>query len=407
MDFFQEKITTIHNFYSDTDRMLQHLQELSFVRPAVVVLPMLYSEIENPPLSRIIDELNKCTFLKKVVIALAADNREQYRTVVDFFERLEMDHLIVWCNGPRISSVTEEMKENELDITGFSGKGKDAWISLGIASLYSYAIVLHDADIINYNKEFVAKLLYPIVHPQLNFYFNKGYYARINLEKKTMHGRVYRLFVRPLLDTLMRDVKYESDILEYMQAFRYTLSGEFAFTRDLALNIRVPSDWGLEVGLLAEIYRNTSLKRVCQTDLGFYDHKHKELGTDPSEGLSKMVNDIMVTFLRVVNETTSTQVSTSFLRGIQVKYRRSAQDLIRQYHADAVCNGLEYSRHLEERYVEMFAETLMLAGTQYLKDPSGALLPDWARALSAIPDLREQLRDAAHADLEDIIRDRA
>ncbi|MDI3539099.1 MAG: glucosyl-3-phosphoglycerate synthase [Methanolobus sp.] len=407
MDFFQEKITTIHNFYSDTDRMLQHLQELSFVRPAVVVLPMLYSEIENPPLSRIIDELNKCTFLKKVVIALAADNREQYRTVVDFFERLEMDHLIVWCNGPRISSVTEEMKENELDITGFSGKGKDAWISLGIASLYSYAIVLHDADIINYNKEFVAKLLYPIVHPQLNFYFNKGYYARINLEKKTMHGRVYRLFVRPLLDTLMRDVKYESDILEYMQAFRYTLSGEFAFTRDLALNIRVPSDWGLEVGLLAEIYRNTSLKRVCQTDLGFYDHKHKELGTDPSEGLSKMVNDIMITFLRIVNETTSTQVSTSFLRGIQVKYRRSAQDLIRQYHADAVCNGLEYSRHQEERYVEMFAGTLMCAGTQYLKNPSGALLPDWARALSAIPDLREQLRDAAHADLEEIIRERA
>lgn len=407
MDFFQEKITTIHNFYSDTDRMLQHLQELSFVRPAVVVLPMLYSEIENPPLSRIIDELNKCTFLKKVVIALAADNREQYRTVVDFFERLEMDHLIVWCNGPRISSVTEEMKENELDITGFSGKGKDAWISLGIASLYSYAIVLHDADIINYNKEFVAKLLYPIVHPQLNFYFNKGYYARINLEKKTMHGRVYRLFVRPLLDTLMRDVKYESDILEYMQAFRYTLSGEFAFTRDLALNIRVPSDWGLEVGLLAEIYRNTSLKRVCQTDLGFYDHKHKELGTDPIEGLSKMVNDIMITFLRIVNETTSTQVSTSFLRGIQVKYRRSAQDLIRQYHADAVCNGLEYSRHQEERYVEMFAGTLMCAGTQYLKNPSGALLPDWARALSAIPDLREQLRDAAHADLEEIIRERA
>ena len=402
MDFFQEKITTIHNFYSDTDRMLQHLHELSFIRPAVVVLPMLYSEIENPPLIRIIDEMNKCTFIHNVVIALAADDREKYTAVVNFFERLELDHIVVWCNGDRIRSVIEKMKENELDISEFSGKGKDAWIALGIASLHSYAIVLHDADIINYNREFVAKLLYPIVHPQLNFYFNKGYYARINLEKRTMHGRVYRLFVRPLLDTLMRDVQYESDILEYMQAFRYTLSGEFAFTRDLALNIRVPSDWGLEVGLLAEIYRNTSLKRVCQTDLGFYDHKHKELGTDASEGLSKMVNDIMATFLRVVNETTSTQVSTSFLRGIQVKYRRSAQDLIRQYHADAVCNGLEYSRHLEERHVETFAEVLMNAGIQYLKNPSSVLLPDWARALSAIPDLREQLMEAAQADLSDI-----
>jgi len=404
MDFFQEKITTIHNFYSDTDRMLQHLHELSSIRPAVVVLPMLYKEMENPPLIRIIDELNKCTFIKEVVIALAADDREQYVKTIDFFRRLALNHIIIWCNGPRIGMVIEEMKSNELDITGFSGKGKDAWIALGIASLNSYAIVLHDADIINYNKEFVAKLLYPIVHPQLNFYFNKGYYARINLEKRTMHGRAYRLFVRPLLDTLMRDVKYESDILEYMQAFRYTLSGEFAFTKDLALNIRVPSDWGLEVGMLAEIYRNTSLKRVCQTDLGFYDHKHKDLGADASEGLSKMVNDIMITFLRVVNETTSTQVSTSFLRGIQVKYRRSAQDLIRQYHADAVCNGLEYSRHLEERYVETFAEILMKAGTHYLEDPSGALLPDWARALSAIPNLREQLRDAVQADFNEVMQ---
>jgi len=402
MDFYQEKITTIHNFYSDTERISQHLHDLSFIRPAVVVIPMLYQEIENPPLTHIITELNKCAYIKKVVVALAADDQEQYRTTVEFFNKLELDHMIVWCNGPRISGVINEMKDNELDITGFSGKGKDAWIAVGIASLYAYAIVLHDADIVTYNKDFPAKMLYPIMNPQLNFYFNKGYYARIKLDEKTMHGRVYRLFVRPLLDTLVKDVEYESETLEFLQAFRYTLSGEFAFTRDLALNIRVPSDWGLEVGLLAEIYRNTTMKKVCQTDLGFYDHKHKEMGDSPSEGLGKMVNDIMVTFLRIVNETTSTNISDTFLRGVQVKYRRSAQDLIRQYNADAICNGLHYSRHLEEKYVDLFAEILMGAGDQYLDNPSGALLPDWERALSAIPDLRERLRDAVNADLNEI-----
>ncbi|TGC10558.1 glucosyl-3-phosphoglycerate synthase [Methanolobus halotolerans] len=402
MDFYQEKITTIHNFYSDTERMSQHLHDLSFIRPAVVVIPMLYEEIENPPLAHIITELNKCSYIKKVVVALAADDKDQYERTVDFFKHLDLDHMIVWCNGPRISAIIREMKDSELDITEFSGKGKDAWLAVGIASLYAYAIVLHDADIVTYNKDFPAKMLYPIMNPQLNFYFNKGYYARINLDKKTMHGRVYRLFVRPLLDMLVKDVQYESDVLEYLQGFRYTLSGEFAFTRDLALNIRVPSDWGLEVGLLAEVYRNTTLKKICQTDLGFYDHKHKEMGKTSSEGLGKMVNDIMVTFLRVVNETTSTNISETFLRGIQVKYIRSAQDLIRQYNADAICNGLQYSRHLEEKYVDMFAEILMEAGTRYLNDPSATLLPDWERALSAIPDLREQLRDAVHADLNDI-----
>ncbi|MBN2109599.1 MAG: glucosyl-3-phosphoglycerate synthase, partial [Methanosarcinaceae archaeon] len=384
------------------ERIAQHLHELSYIRPAVVVIPMLYEEIENPALTHIVHELNKCTYIKKVVIALAADDLDLYRRTVDFFEKLELDHMVVWCNGPRISAIISEMKDNDLDITGFSGKGKDAWIAVGIASLYAYAIVLHDADILTYNKDLPAKMLYPIMNPQLNFYFNKGYYARIKLDEKTMHGRVYRLFVRPLLDTLVKDVQYESDVLEYLQAFRYTLSGEFAFTRDLALNIRVPSDWGLEVGLLAETYRNTTMKKICQTDLGFYDHKHKEMGSSPSEGLGKMVNDIMVTFLRIVNETTSTKVSKTFLRGIQVKYKRSAQDLIRQYHADAICNGLHYSRHQEEQYVDTFAEILMTAGDNYFKDSSGTLLPDWERALSALPELREQLRDAAHADLNEI-----
>ena len=126
------------------------------------------------------------------------------------------------------------------------------------------------------------------------------------------------------------------------------------------------------------------------------------MGSSPSEGLGKMVNDIMVTFLRIVNETTSTNISDTFLRGVQVKYRRSAQDLIRQYNADAICNGLHYSRHLEEKYVDLFAEILMGAGDQYLDNPSGALLPDWERALSAIPDLRERLRDAVNADLNEI-----
>jgi glucosyl-3-phosphoglycerate synthase len=55
-----------------------------------------------------------------------------------------------------------------------------------------------------------------------------------------MNGRVFRLFVRPMLEVLQIDVKYESEMLQYLQAFRYTLAGEFAMTGDLALNIRIP-----------------------------------------------------------------------------------------------------------------------------------------------------------------------
>jgi glucosyl-3-phosphoglycerate synthase len=399
MDFFQERITTIHDFCIETEDMVERLQRLSVVRPAVIIIPMLYEEIENEPLPNIINELNECTCLKNVIIALAAENSSQYEHVLNFFNRLKLPHLVVWCNGPRIQDTLNELKEEKyLDVTSFKGKGKDVWIAIGIASLEAYAIGLHDADIITYSKDLPAKLLYPIVEPELDFFFNKGYYARINTEKKMMHGRVFRLFVRPMLEVLQIDVKYESEMLQYLQAFKYTLAGEFAMTGDLALNIRIPGDWGLEVGLLAEVYRNTTLKRICQTDLGFYDHKHKSMGADAGEGLCKMVRDILKTFLRIVTETTETQMSEAFLHSIHVKYKRCAQDLIRQYYADAFSNGLKYNRHQEERYVDAFSEVIMSTGEEYLKNPSGILLPDWTRALSAMPDLRNKLLKAALTD---------
>jgi glucosyl-3-phosphoglycerate synthase len=85
-----------------------------------------------------------------------------------------------------------------------------------------------------------------------------------------------------------------------------------------------------------------------------------------------------------------------------VKYVRSAQDLIRQHYADAVCNDLIYDRHVEEKYVEVFSEILLKSGNMYLEVPASIQMPDWKRALSAIPDLREKLKTAALKDLEHI-----
>ncbi|WP_407356979.1 glucosyl-3-phosphoglycerate synthase [Methanolobus sp. WCC5] len=402
MDFYQEKITTIHDYSNNGEKIIYHLQELAISRRSALIIPMLYQEIESPSLANIVYELNKCNFISEVIISLAADSKDEYENVVRFFHNLNLTHIIIWCNGPSVSSIIDCMKAKDLDISQFRGKGKDVWIAIGVASLDAYAIALHDADIVTYSKDFPAKLLYPILNPKLNFLFNKGYYARINKENRMMYGRVFRLFVRPFIEALKQDVGDRLEVLDYLQSFRYILAGEFALTSDLALHLRIPSDWGLEVGLLTEVYRNSSLKRTCQTDLGFYDHKHKETGKDISEGLSKMVSDIVLTLLRITNETTNIQISKSFIQGLHVKYVRSAQDLIRQHYADAVCNDLIYDRHVEEKYVEVFSEILLKSGNMYLEVPASIQMPDWKRALSAIPDLREKLKTAALKDLEHI-----
>ena len=41
--------------------------------------------------------------------------------------------------------------------------------------------------------------------------------------------------------------------------------------------LRIPRDWGLEIGILSEMQRNHAQNRICQVDIAKdYDHKHKD-----------------------------------------------------------------------------------------------------------------------------------
>lgn len=398
MDFVQENITTIHDFRIDERIIISSLDHYASERPMTLIIPMLYEEIYADSLDNIINLLNESYYLHKVIIALAADDEQKYREVRDFLSRLVIPHLIIWCNGPAVTQVIEDLKEKGLDITTFTGKGKDAWIAFGVASLDSYAIAMHDADIVSYSRLMPAKLFYPIVEPDLDFFYNKGYYARIDMENLVLYGRVYRLLLDPILHCLLEKIRYESNFLKYLCAFKYPLSGEFGITSDLALNIRIPGDWGLEIGLLSEVYKNTALKRISQIDLQFYEHKHRSISTGGEDGISKMVQDITKTLFRNLVEVDGVDIHESFLHSVDVLYRRTAQNRIRQYHADAMCNGLNYNRHTEECMVEEFSRIVLSSGMEYINDPGGLLLPDWKRTISAMSDIREILKDAALDD---------
>jgi glucosyl-3-phosphoglycerate synthase len=237
-----------------------------------------------------------------------------------------------------------------------------------------------------------TKMLYPVIEPRLDFFFSKGYYARINLEKRKMYGRITRLFMNPILEALQEKLAHKSRFVTYLQGFSYPLSGEIAIYSDLAMRLRIPCDWGFEMGLLAELYRNASYEHICEVDLGFYDHKHKEV---IGNGLVKTAEDSLVTLLRTLTETDGIEVSQPFLQSLQVMYRKMAQDKIRQYHADATCNNLDYDRHSEECSVDSLSEAIIAAGKKYLVDPAKTQMPSWLRTKAAMPDIRERLREAA------------
>ena len=85
-----------------------------------------------------------------------------------------------------------------------------------------------------------------------------------------------------------------------MQSFKYPLAGEFAFRRSLIPELRIPSDWGLEVGILSEMQRNQASNRICQVNISEnYDHKHQSLSeNDANTGLSRMSIDISKVLIR-------------------------------------------------------------------------------------------------------------
>src|SRR4029077_6778238 len=169
---------------------------------------------------------------------------------------------------------------------------------------------------------------------------------------------------------------------------------------NLARANRIPSDWGLEVGTLAEVYRNCAVSRTCQVDLmESYEHKHKEISEDdPSKGLIRMAGDIAKSLFRTL-ASEGLVFSADDFRSMEGRYVRMAQDTRARYYADAMLNGLKFDRHAEEIAVAAFAKSLRRAAAEFIEDPLGLpLIPNWNRVMAAIPEFFELLQDAVEKD---------
>ncbi len=399
-DFHQNGIiTTLHNLGNRPIEDLEaELVQFSKSRPMSLILPSLYSELEGPALGNIIAELSKVPYLSDVVIGLDRADQSQYQHALGFFDQLPQQHRVLWNDGPRLRAIDAELEKHKLAPLE-PGKGRNVWYCLGYvqAKGESRAIGLHDCDIVTYDRSLVARLMYPVANPAFNYEFCKGYYARTAEGK--MNGRVSRLLVTPLLQALKK-MYGPLDFLEYLDSYKYPLAGEFSMQVGVAEDIRIPSDWGLEIGVLAEVYRNYSTRRLCQVDIAdSYDHKHQELSAGDDEGgLSKMSIDITKAVIRKL-ATQGVVFNRSSFRSMKAAYFRTALDLVDMYHDEATINGLKYDVHAEESAVELFASNIMKAGESFYANPSKTpFMPSWNRVRSAMPDIMEQLLEAVEAD---------
>ena len=398
-DFFQNgEIATFHRLKQrDLPELEAELVEATRHRPISLVLPYIPVELQGPGLPKIVEELRHVSYLKNIIVTVGRANAEEFSQAKQFFSALPQRPKLIWCTGPSLENLYASLAGEGINV-GEDGKGRSAWVAYGyiLALEDSQVIVLHDCDIVSYNRDLLARLSYPVAHPNIAFSFCKGYYSRVTDQ---MHGRVTRIFVTPLIRAL-KETLGSNQFLDYLDSFRYILAGEFSMDVDLARLIRIPGDWGLEVGVLAEIHRNCALRRICQVDLSDnYEHKHQPLTLgDPNKGLLKMGTDIAKSIFRTMASMGYT-LTNEFFVTLRASYLRMAQDLIARYECDSEINGLDYDRHREDSSAEAFVQCIVSAGQQFLETPFEVPhIPNWNRVLSAVPNIKELLIDAVEKD---------
>jgi glucosyl-3-phosphoglycerate synthase len=162
------------------------------------------------------------------------------------------------------------------------GKGENLWKSLYV--LEGDIIVWIDADIKNIHPKFVYGTVGPLLeYDQLKFV--KAFYERPLVLGKRMRssggGRVTEILVRPLL------ANFYPELCGFMQP----LSGEYAGRREILEAVPFRVGYGVEIGLLIDIYEKCGLEGMAQVDLDRRIHKNQKL-----DALGRMSFAILHTF---------------------------------------------------------------------------------------------------------------
>ena len=377
-DFHQQgPITTLHRLTEGANT-----QALSFVsQPSVgsgvaLVLPCLISELEGSALPEIIRQVSSLRWLGRVIIGVDGANADSFKAAQALFASLPQQTTVIWNDSEKMVSF-----DQNIGLSAGTGKGRNLWRCFGAAASYQdvHTIVVHDADISTYESSFVARLAHPIVDDQMGFDFVKGFYPRF--DHQGLNGRVTRLLVGPLLDSLASSDPSHPGI-RYLQSFRYPLAGEFAARASLTSSITIPEHWGVDISLLAKVH---SLGvRVAQTDLtDRYDHKHQILSLEDREsGLHRMAREII-----------STLVSMSRPAKIDASDFDSRLDhAVFTHRSNAISNDIPINSDTENSAAQLFSKLVREDQTPLPPD-----LPSWKQLSTDFPNCIQDLMAAVES----------
>ncbi|MEZ5388166.1 MAG: hypothetical protein R3F13_21885 [Prosthecobacter sp.] len=398
-DFYQHaRVPTLHHLaHADSSEREQEMLSWAAEKPVALLLPALYAECERPALPRILEEVSQAGHVSEVVLSMngmdAAEHERALRVCRQHLRGVKAQ--VLWNDGPRLTAVYERMAEAGL-AGAHAGKGSNIW--MGIAYLHARGfkgvVVSHDTDILNYSRDLLWRLCYPLLHPGMGYLFAKGYYSRVS---DRLYGRVTRLLIFPLVQAF-RDILGNKPLLEHLDSFRYPLSGEFAACMDAVENFSLPGGWGLEVSMLCEAHRRLPEGRQCQVDLGFhFEHRHRSLAHDQigvnEPGLVTAAADVARCLAWQVLRESGTESAEELMHPVIERYRTRADEWMHRYEHVAQLNGLNHNREEECAAIDAFGRALdnMIGAVSADGLEVPAMRHSPVKTLAAIPGIGEDI----------------
>ncbi len=177
-----------------------------------------------------------------------------------------------------------EIGENNLP----RGKGAALWKSLFVTQ--GDIIVCIDGDIKDFDVSFVYGLIAPLLYDS-SLSFIKGYYERpMVIDDVTLDnhgGRVTEILVRPLLST------FYPELARLFQP----LAGEYSFRKKTISQLPFYSGYGVEIGLILDLYKSLGLSAIAQVDMDIRCHRNRSIAD-----LGKMAFGIFHVILKKLEE---------------------------------------------------------------------------------------------------------
>src|SRR4051812_42330136 len=403
-DFHQPiLLPTLHHLAdSELEERESLLRRLTRQKPVALVVPALSAEIERKALPHMLKQLSAVPYISHVVFSMNDMNAAGYDKARRFFTRRlpKLAHTVLWNDGPHLDVIHQEVAK----LAGskrIHGKGGNVWMGIAhlLANGHRGVIACHDSDILNYDREMLWRLCLPVAHPEMEYVFAKSYYGRV---RGRMYGRVTRLLVFPLLQAL-REVFGSTPLLRFLAMCRYPLSGEFAADAQFLGKLGLSADWGLEIGMLCDVFRHAPAQRFCQVDLGGnFDHKHQHLGydadgtPDPGSGLAKMAREVTRAIMSHLWNDLGFSAEPRKLERLADAYLATAQVLLTRYKHGGVFNARESIPGEEQKMVKPFAGIIPQAGGEKgAPRPAATALPAWESVAERLPVVAASLRITA------------